>query len=160
MEKKTTTRKSNPFAHTARPTVVGFINRCNNNVRIYAHAIERCFEDYFKHIGSPYVRMTTFASDFAIAEAYGDNAVKDTYKNAITSWIGNYKFVTELTMVLNWYSWFWADNGEPELGRLYADLYYKCKDAFYKHYGESRKDTQEVREMKAEARQWFFDCTD
>ena len=159
METKTTTKKSNPYAHTARPAVVSFISRCKN-VRIYAYAIERSFEGYFRNIGSPYERITTFASDFAIAESYGDNAIKDTYRNALSSWIGNYKYATELTMVLNWYSWFWADNGEPDLSRLYGELYYKCKDAFYKHYGESRKDSAEVREMKAEARQWFFDCTD
>ena len=159
MEKKTTTKNGNPYARTARPTVVAFISRCKD-VRIYAYAIERSFEDYFKRIGSPYERITTFASDFALAEAYGDNAVKDTYRNALSSWLGNYKYATELTMVLNWYSWFWADNGEPELARLYADLYYKCRNAFYKHYRDSKKDEPEVRERNAEARQYFFDCTD
>lgn len=155
----TTTKAVNPFATKARPNVVSLVKECGGMFR-YAAAIERSFERYFESIGNPYKRITTFASDFALAECYGDNAVKDTYRRASSSWIGNVKFATELSLVLNWYSWFWYDNGEPGLSKLYADLFYKSKDAFYKHYKVRKGDSDEERTRKEEAQSYFFHTLD
>lgn len=52
---------------------------------------------------------TTFAMDFAIAEAFGENAVKDTYRRAMRGWKDNYKYLTELVIVLNHRIWIWSD---------------------------------------------------
>ena len=49
-----------------------------------------------------YEMKTTFWSDFTIADAFGIDAIKDTYKNAFTSWKNNYEYVTELSLVMNW----------------------------------------------------------
>jgi hypothetical protein len=49
-----------------------------------------------------YKMQTTFYEDFCIADAFGYQAVKDTYKNAFNSWKHNHVYMTELSMVLNW----------------------------------------------------------
>ena len=48
---------------------------------------------------------TTFWMDFSIADRFGKSAVKDTYKTAFESWKDNYKYLTELVMVLNHKIW-------------------------------------------------------
>ena len=49
-----------------------------------------------------YELMTTFACDFDIADAFGVNAIRNTYKKAFNEWKDNYKYLTELVLVLNW----------------------------------------------------------
>ena len=38
-----------------------------------------------------YTQITTFYSDFSIADNFGIDAVKDTYKRAFKSWKSDYK---------------------------------------------------------------------
>lgn len=69
-----------------------------------------------------YKPITTFWSDFSVAENFGVEAVKDTFKRAFSEWKDNYKYLTELVMVLNHKIWQWYErNGE--LGRVYNDLW-------------------------------------
>lgn len=69
-----------------------------------------------------YKPITTFWQDFSIAENFGVEAVKQTFEIALNEWKGNYKYLTELVMVLNHKIWQWYErNGE--LGRLYNDLW-------------------------------------
>ena len=48
-----------------------------------------------------YQPITTFYMDFSIADKFGINAIKDTYQRAFTEWNHDYKYMTELAMVLN-----------------------------------------------------------
>ena len=48
-----------------------------------------------------YKPMTTFYEEFSIADNFGASAVKDTYKRAFRNWKDDYKYLTELVMVLN-----------------------------------------------------------
>lgn len=48
-----------------------------------------------------YETFTTFFEDFTIAEYFGVNAIKDTYNRAFNEWKNDYKYLTELVMVLN-----------------------------------------------------------
>ncbi len=52
-----------------------------------------------------YKPITTFWQDFTIAEQYGISAVQDTYRRAFDEWKSDYKFLTELVMVLNHKLW-------------------------------------------------------
>ena len=52
-----------------------------------------------------YEPITTFWDDFSIADVFGASAVKDTYKRAFNEWKTNYKYLTELVMVLNHKIW-------------------------------------------------------
>ena len=74
-----------------------------------------------------YEFKTTFWSDFTIADAFGKEAVLDTYNRAFKEWKKDTIYLTELVLVLNWKSWQLFENDE-ELARLYADLYYKTDD--------------------------------
>lgn len=49
-----------------------------------------------------YKPITTFYQDFSIADKFGIEAINDTYNRAFNEWKDNYKFLTELVMVLNW----------------------------------------------------------
>ena len=67
-----------------------------------------------------YKPRTTFWEDFSIAEFYGTDSIKNTYKKIFNEWNSNYIYLTELTMVLNWKVWYWHEqNG------IVADIYNK-----------------------------------
>lgn len=75
---------------------------------------------------SGYVPKTTFWDDFGIAEIFsGAKGVQDTYNRAFDEWKNNVEYITELTLVLNWKIWYWHDNGNEELARLYNELWEK-----------------------------------
>lgn len=79
-----------------------------------------------------YKQITTFFQDFSIADAFGVNAIKDTYKRAFKEWKNDYKYLTELVMVLNWKIWQWNGNND-EYARLYDELWteadrYACEN--------------------------------
>jgi len=75
-----------------------------------------------------YKPITTFWEDFSIADAFGVGAVKDTYKRAFDEWKSDYKYLTELAMVLNWKIWAWYEK-DLALGEVYNDLW-KATDAW------------------------------
>lgn len=52
-----------------------------------------------------YKPITTFWDDFSIADNFGIDAVCDTYNRAFQEWKTDYKYLTELVMVLNWKIW-------------------------------------------------------
>lgn len=88
-----------------------------------------------------YKQITTFYEDFSIAEKFGgrnpNKAIKDTFRNAFSSWKDDYKYLTELVMVLNWKSWRWAEE-DAERSSLYVELY----DKALKYAMENLKDEE------------------
>ena len=44
---------------------------------------------------------TTFWMDFSIADRFGVKAVKDTYHRAFKAWKHDYRYLTDLVIVLN-----------------------------------------------------------
>lgn len=70
-----------------------------------------------------YECQTTFWEDFSIAERFGEEAIKDTYKRVRAEWENDRIYGTELAMVLNHKCWYHYENGEFKLSRLYADLW-------------------------------------
>lgn len=80
-----------------------------------------------------YKQITTFFQDFSIADNFGFRAIKDTYKRAFKQWKNNYKYVTELCMVLNWKSWEHANDVDNNICCLYSDLYYEVRDWCFEH---------------------------
>lgn len=97
-----------------------------NNVNIIMVTPNAHHEDNDTYVYG-YKLMTTFWNDFIIAEQFGVNAIKETYKRAFTEWKDNYKYLTELVMVLNWRSWIcWKHN--DEYMELYSDLYYEADE--------------------------------
>ena len=94
-----------------------------------------------------YKQITTFFEDFSIADAFGVASIKDTYKRAFNNWKKNYKYLTELVMVLNWKIWqhYHAENTEYQ--QVYQELWEKADDYACTH-------------LKGEELSYFYKTTD
>ena len=75
-----------------------------------------------------YEFKTTFWQDFSIADAFGPDAVEDTFKRAFAEWRSNTVFVTELAIVTNWKCWKHWEEKNDRLGKLYHDLYFEARN--------------------------------
>lgn len=94
-----------------------------------------------------YETMTTFWNDFTIADAFGAAAIKDTYNRAFKEWKNNYKYLTELVMVLNWKVWQHYEQDNTALADLYNDLWYQA-------------DRYACENLKGEELKYFYEVTD
>lgn len=94
-----------------------------------------------------YEMKTTFHQDFAIAEAFGTDAVRDTYERAFDEWHGNVEYITELSMVLNHRLWLHYEKGETALADLY-DVLWRELDAWC------------IENFKGEDASYYFNITD
>ena len=90
---------------------------------------------------------TTFWSDFSIADAFGINAIKDTYKRAFKEWKKHYQYLTDLVIVLNHKCWYWYEHGNEEYSRLYEKYYYEAHEYALEH-------------LKGEEFEYYFRKTD
>ena len=75
-----------------------------------------------------YEFKTTFWMDFNIAEQYGIEAVKDTFKRAFNEWKTDYIFLYELTLVMNLNCWYHYKKNNIKLSKLYAKYYHQLRD--------------------------------
>ena len=71
-----------------------------------------------------YKPITTFYQDFSIVDKFGKKAIIDTYHRAFGEWKKDYKYITELVMVLNWKIFEHFENND-ELANIYNDLWEK-----------------------------------
>lgn len=75
-----------------------------------------------------YEFKTTFWMDFTIADKFGIEAVKDTFKRAFSEWKTNYIYLTELTLVINWKCWEHYEKNNIEISKLYSEYYYQLRE--------------------------------
>lgn len=78
------------------------------------------FKEFMQENG--YELQTTFWEDFSIADRFGLAAVLDTFNRAFREWKGDYKFLTELTLVLNHKIWQYYEN-RPDMAVLCNTLW-------------------------------------
>lgn len=69
-----------------------------------------------------YKPFTTFWDDFSIAEKFGKDAIKDTFDRVFAEWKTDYKYLTELVMVLNHKLWYWYGK-DNDFARMYHDFW-------------------------------------
>ena len=82
---------------------------------------------YFRDLCG-YECITTFGNDFDIAEQCGGvSAIKDTFNRAFNEWKSDYKFLTELVMVLNHKIFMWYEKNET-IARVYDELWRKADE--------------------------------
>lgn len=93
-----------------------------------------------------YKPITTFYTDFSIADKFGVEAIKDTYNRSFASWQHDHNYITELSLVLNWKIWRWY-----EVNDEYAKLY----DRLWKQLDEWCMDT-----LKDEELEYYCKTTD
>lgn len=94
-----------------------------------------------------YKPITSLYRDFSIAEKYGEKAIKDTYNKAFNEYKDEYKYLTELVMVLNW--------------KIYE--HYKSNELLAKLYNKLWEDTDlyATNNLKNEEEQeYYFSVTD
>lgn len=93
-----------------------------------------------------YTPITTFWTDFSIADVFGVGGIQDTYDRAFENWKDDYKYLTELVMVLNHKIWEWyeLDEGRAE---LYDKLWRKTADYAGKN-------------LKGEELRYYYEVTD
>lgn len=78
-----------------------------------------------------YEQITTFFSDFSIADSFGVAAIKDTYRRAFAEWKDNYIYLTELVMVLNWKMWQHYEKNNFLFSNIYQELWTEANDYAY-----------------------------
>ena len=79
-----------------------------------------------------YKPITTFYMDFSIADKFGINGIVDTFNRAFNEWKDNYKYLTELAMVLNWKIMEHYGTNK-EVAKLYQDLFYELDEYAIEH---------------------------
>ena len=89
---------------------------------------------------------TTFWQDFSIADHFGIPAVKDTFRRAFSEWKKDYRYLTDLVIVLNHKIWQHYEKNEP-LARVYDELWRKASD-------------YAVKNLKGEELSYYLDETD
>lgn len=102
------------------------------------------FKEFMKENG--YELQTTFWSDFSIADLFGLPAVRDTFRRAFEEWKEDYKFLTELVLVLNHKIWQHHET-RPDLALLYQSLW-------------EQADRYAMENLKDDELAYFFDTTD
>ena len=73
-----------------------------------------------------YEGKTAFWDDFTCAENYSESDVRNTYKRAFAECKTDYKYMTELVLVLNWKIWEHFNAGRTEISRVYDELWRKA----------------------------------
>lgn len=76
---------------------------------------------------------TTFWMDFTIADKFGTEAIKDTYKRAFGEWKDDYLYLTDLVAVLNHKIWQHWEAGDNAKARLYDKLWREAQAYGYDH---------------------------
>ena len=93
-----------------------------------------------------YECITTFWEDFSIADQFGVAAIKDTYNRAFNEWKTDYKYLTELVMVLNHKIWQWYERNEA-YAKVYNELW-------------EQADLYACENLQGEEASYFYSTTD
>ena len=92
------------------------------------------FEAAITSMQPDYNIVSTFASDFAIADAFGADAVEDTYERSMASFSEDVFMLTEMSLVLNWAIWRYWELHEQELSIMYDKLWKKLDSYIMDHF--------------------------
>jgi hypothetical protein len=91
-----------------------------------------------------YHPITSFYSDFSIADKFGKSAILDTYNRAFNEWKHDSQYLTEFVMVMNWKMW---EHESDAFCKVYYDLYIKAS-------------TYAMKNLKGEELEYYFRTTD
>lgn len=88
--------------------------------------------------------ISTFYGDFTIADKFGVNAIKSTYRDCFGGFKEDVTYMAELVVALNWKIWEHYDKGNQEFARVYDDLWRKADDYCCNHFkGEELREYYE-----------------
>lgn len=89
----------------------------------------------------------TFWMDFTIADAFGVNAIRDTFNRAFNEWKSDYKMLTALVVILNHKIWQHYEAGRHDIARLYNDLWDQARE-------------YAMNTLKGDELQYYYEITD
>lgn len=87
-------------------------------------------EDHTIGLNGVAVLKTTFATDFSIADCWGEEAVIDTYKRSFDSFKDDIRYITSLSLVLNHKIWEHYKTNE-KLAKVYNRLWLQLGEYVY-----------------------------
>lgn len=102
------------------------------------------FREFMQENG--YELQTTFWDDFSIADRFGLSAIQDTFNRAFEEWKKNYKYLTELVLVLNHKIWQYHET-RPDMAILYNTLW-------------TQTDLYAEENLKDDELSYFYEVTD
>lgn len=105
---------------------------------------------------------TTFWNDFTIADAFGLNAIQDTFNRAFKEWKTNTEYLTELVIVLNHKIWEWWDESNALSKWDNSTSQYVKFNDYSKLYNDLWKqaDAYAMDNLKDEELSYFLEITD
>ena len=86
-----------------------------------------------------YKPFTTFWADFSVADNISQQAIRDTFQIAFDEWKDNYRYFTELVLVLNHKSWQYYGE-DDEIAWLYSHLYRIAERHALNYFTEEEMD--------------------
>ena len=118
----------------------------NTNPLIAGALAEKNFEILMGELKPDYKRCSTFAADFAIADSFGKEAVKETFDRAFNEWKDRPKMMAEMALVLNHNIWRYHET-DPELAKVYDECWRQADEYCMEHY-------------KGDDLDWYIQVTD
>ena len=102
-----------------------------------------CEKNFEANLREDYKRITTYTSDFSIAEwcvpVEGMSAIASTLRIALTNWRDNIKFFAEIIIVLNLKAHEHAARGNWEYSEMYSELYIDAKCLYFDWFDNTNK---------------------
>lgn len=102
-----------------------------------------CEHNFERNLREDYKRITTYTSDFSIAEwcvpIEGMSAIASTLRNALTNWRDDIKFFAEIIIVLNLKAHEHAARGNWEYSEMYSELYIDAKCLYFDWFDNTNK---------------------
>ena len=118
----------------------------------------RAVREYNDGLNGVAVINNTFWLDFGIAEKWGAEAVRETYRRAFEQWKSDIRYMTALCITLNHKLWqlYGKDN---ELAKVYDDLWEKC-DQYILDCENAGTDKEKFINFNSEEIAYFIQATD
>lgn len=74
-----------------------------------------------------------FMNDFTIANNFGENAIRDTYKRAFNEWKDNVEYFASLVLTLNHLIWAYYEKDE-NIAKIYNELWLNADSYGSNHF--------------------------
>lgn len=113
--------------------------------------------DYTVGLNGVAVIANTFAQDFIIADTFGIDAIKNTFKRAFEEWKEDIRYLTALAIIMNHLGWRWYELNE-EISKLYFGYWEKI-DAFILD-GEEDGEDYKYKNFTADEVSYFIRACD
>ena len=107
-----------------------------------------CEKNFEANLREDYKRITTYTSDFSIAEwcvpVEGMNAIASTLRNALVNWRDSVEWFAEILLVINLKSWEHAARHNSEYSKMYSELFYMVRALYFDYFDNNNKQHEKA----------------